>query len=324
MEKRNLCGIPVSPLCMGTAAFGYAVPEQTAFRLLDVFCERGGSFVDTANVYCRWEDGTNGSERCIGRYLRLRGKGRLTVATKGGHFAVSDPATSRIRLQELRRDAEESLRTLGLDTIGFYWLHRDDPAIPADEILGMCETLRREGKIAHYGASNWTAERMEQARKAAAENGFTGFFGLSDAFSCAAENPVQTGDPTMKAVDGALLSWLTAHRFPLLPYSSGARGYFQKRATLGKDIVNAKFPQYDNAENDRRFAVLSALSRETGCSLTGCAVAALFALPFPVFPVFSVSDEKQLHELTDAAEYPFGPGAFRALWSGKDGLRGEE
>lgn len=146
MEKRNLCGIPVSPLCMGTAAFGYAVPEQTAFRLLDVFCERGGSFVDTANVYCRWEDGTNGSERCIGRYLRLRGKGRLTVATKGGHFAVSDPATSRIRLQELRRDAEESLRTLGLDTIGFYWLHRDDPAIPADEILGMCETLRREGK----------------------------------------------------------------------------------------------------------------------------------------------------------------------------------
>ena len=82
----------------------------------------------------------------------------------------------------------------------------------------------------------------------------------------------------MKAVDGALLFWLTAHRFPLLPYSSGARGYFQKRATLGKDIVNAKFPQYDNAENDRRFAVLSALSRETGCSLTGCALAALFAL----------------------------------------------
>lgn len=258
MEKRNLCGIPVSPLCMGTAAFGYAVPEQTAFRLLDVFCERGGSFVDTANVYCRWEDGTNGSERCIGRYLRLRGKGRLTVATKGGHFAVSDPATSRIRLQELRRDAEESLRTLVSIPSAFTGCTATIPPYPPTKSSACAKRCAGREKSRTTALPTGPRSGWSKRAKRPPKTALRDFSGLSDAFSCAAENPVQTGDPTMKAVDGALLSWLTAHRFPLLPYSSGARGYFQKRATLGKDIVNAKFPQYDNAENDRRFAVLSA------------------------------------------------------------------
>ena len=50
-----------SVLCLGTASFGTAVESSTAFRLLDTFFERGGTFLDTAHVYGAWVPGGSGA-----------------------------------------------------------------------------------------------------------------------------------------------------------------------------------------------------------------------------------------------------------------------
>jgi aryl-alcohol dehydrogenase-like predicted oxidoreductase len=43
--------IPVSSLCLGAMYFGTRNDEETSFRLLDIYVEAGGFFIDTANIY---------------------------------------------------------------------------------------------------------------------------------------------------------------------------------------------------------------------------------------------------------------------------------
>ena len=49
--------------------------------------------------------------------------------------------TPRISHDELSRDIDESLDSLGLDALDFYWLHRDNPPpdMPIGEIIELME-----------------------------------------------------------------------------------------------------------------------------------------------------------------------------------------
>src|SRR3954449_12923112 len=82
MEYRTLgrTGTVVSAQCLGTMTFGNESDEETAHAQLDRFVERGGNFVDTADVYSRGV-----SEEIIGRWLKKRPEVRdqVVIATKG-------------------------------------------------------------------------------------------------------------------------------------------------------------------------------------------------------------------------------------------------
>ena len=53
MEKVKLgnSGLEVSALCLGTDSIGSKIDQDLSFKLLDVYREAGGSFIDTANFY---------------------------------------------------------------------------------------------------------------------------------------------------------------------------------------------------------------------------------------------------------------------------------
>src|SRR6202023_1378540 len=73
-------GLRVSPLALGTMTFGsdwgWGADATEARRIFDVYVDRGGNFIDTANQY------TNGTaERFVGEFANgLRD--RLVIATK--------------------------------------------------------------------------------------------------------------------------------------------------------------------------------------------------------------------------------------------------
>ena len=50
-------GLRVSPLCLGTMTFGtewgWGSDADVSRRVLDIYMERGGNFVDTANFYTK-------------------------------------------------------------------------------------------------------------------------------------------------------------------------------------------------------------------------------------------------------------------------------
>ena len=79
--------LPVSSLCLGTMYFGTQIDEATSFRLLDIYLEAGGFFIDTADIYARWVEGYRGyeSENLLGRWMKARkNRSKLIIATKVG------------------------------------------------------------------------------------------------------------------------------------------------------------------------------------------------------------------------------------------------
>jgi aryl-alcohol dehydrogenase-like predicted oxidoreductase len=295
--------LSVSSLCLGAGGFGDNIPEALAFSLLDRFVQGGGNFIDTANVYGRWlPSGLNESERMIGRWLRTQApsvSSRLVVATKGAHPDLATMNRSRLDRASISRDIDESRAALGLDRIGLYWLHRDDPSQDAGDIHDLMETFVAEGRIRWYGASNWRAHRIEAAQRRAERTGATGFVAVQNRWSLARVNPDALPSPTHVAMDGTLHSLHQRTGIAAVPYTSLAYGYFSKRAAAEATggVLSAELAEpFDDPLNDRRFAALKALSAERGVPIAQLALAFLMNQPFATAPIVSFPSVEKLED----------------------------
>lgn len=329
MKIRKLLNtdLELSNLCLGTANFGEKLTKEEAFEMLDLFVRQGGNFIDTANVYCRWVPGLeNCGEKMIGEWLKLRGAYKdVVVATKGGHYSFDDPnRTCRVNEEEIRKDLENSLQTLGLETIDFYYLHRDDPTRPVSEIMDILEKLRAEGKIRYYGLSNYRAERIRQAREYLSSRGLNGPWAISNQWSLATVNPGKNvnQDPTLEQFTEEEYQWHKETKTPVIPFSSTAFGFFEKLKKAGVQVKGGELisegnPEmipaairaaYWNEENLRTYERLMDIQKETGHSLQALSVAWFLEQPFQVIPVGSARNPGQLAGYLEAGDIDFSLG----------------
>ena len=86
-------GLRVSPLCLGTMTFGedwgWGSDIKTSTQILDAYTDRGGNFIDTANIYTKGH-----SEKIIGDHVGRHPfkRDRLVIATKFmGNLYPGDP-----------------------------------------------------------------------------------------------------------------------------------------------------------------------------------------------------------------------------------------
>ncbi|WP_057919025.1 aldo/keto reductase [Lysobacter antibioticus] len=156
-------GLRVSPLCLGTMTFGndwgWGSDAEEARSVFDAYLERGGNFIDTANLY------TGGiSETLIGEFARGR-RDALVIATK---FSLcmnpGNPNAGGNHRKNLRQSVEASLRRLGSDYIDLLYLHAWDATTPVEEVMRGFDDLVRAGKVLYAGVSDlpaWQAARMQ-------------------------------------------------------------------------------------------------------------------------------------------------------------------
>ena len=162
MEYRTLgsTGTIVSAQCLGAMTFGDESDEETAHAQLDLFVERGGNFVDTADVYSRGR-----SEEIVGGWLAARPgvRDRLVIATKG-RFPMGDgPNDAGLSRAHLGRALDASLRRLGVDAVDLYQAHAWDPLTPVEETLGFFDDAVRAGKVCYVGVSNFVGWQLQKA-----------------------------------------------------------------------------------------------------------------------------------------------------------------
>lgn len=295
-------GLIVSALCMGTVYLGSTVDEQESFRRMDAFADLGGNFLDTARVYADWlpRNEQQSSEKCIGRWLKSRGRKDILVATKGGHPPVLFPGRPTLSADELRRQAEDSCRHLGLDVLPLYYLHRDDPALPVEDIMDAVFALQDAGLVQHVGCSNWTAGRIRAAQAYAAAQHREGFCMVSNQWSLAQPVP-GAGDPTLVHTDDDLLALLQESGLPLLPFTSIANGYLSKLAE-GKPVSRELNGLWGLPENDGIARRAADLAKQRGMSVAQVSQCFFYAQKTPVIPVMSFSTEAQLQEAAAATE----------------------
>ena len=156
-------------------------------ELMDHYIEAGGNVIDTAESYARWlPGGEYQSEKVIGEWLReRRTRDQIVLSTKGAHPKLESMDVPRLSKAEIQADLDSSLQRLGVEHIDLYWLHRDSPGYPVEEILESLDTFRKAGKIKYAGFSNWTQSRAEEARLAAERLGVQGFVASQNMWSLA-------------------------------------------------------------------------------------------------------------------------------------------
>ncbi len=318
MKRLTLPGtdLAVSPLCLGGVAFGNTANERETFALLDRFAELDGNFLDTARVYSDWVPGERRrSERILGDWLHAHGgRDRLVIATKGAHPFLETAHAPRSSAAEIGDDLEGSLRTLRIEVIDLYWLHRDDPNRPVGHFVDVLNGFLRQGKIRAFGASNWTAARIRAANRHAAATGQQGFVANQPFWSLGCQQARPSKIPGLVKFDAEAWRFHRDTGLAVVPYTSQANGFFSKLALppaqRPADLAGSDFhtpPNLAAAE------VVARLARDLGVQPSAIVLAYLWSRPFPVVPIIGCRTPAQLEDSVTALPVRLTAGQLQAL-----------
>ena len=158
MNYRRLgnSGLKVSPLCLGAMMFGGPTDEPTSRRIIGRAREAGINFIDTADAY------NNGhSEEVLGRAV-APDRSWWVLATKLANPTSDSPNDRGLSRRHAFYAVEGSLRRLGTEVIDILYLHREDHTTPLGETVRALADLIRQGKIRHFGISNFRAWRVAE------------------------------------------------------------------------------------------------------------------------------------------------------------------
>jgi aryl-alcohol dehydrogenase-like predicted oxidoreductase len=303
----------VSVLSLGAMLFGTKVDEATSFAILDRYLEAGGTFIDTANNYAYWVNGTQGgeSEALLGRWRRDRGIGdEVVIATKlGGRPTAPASSLSRdvegLSAKVIRESSERSRERLGMDRLDLLYAHIEYPSVPLEETVGAFGELVAEGAVGLLGASNHWTWRVERARHLAAAAGLAGCEVLQYHHTYLRQ---RTDLPTLRSPDGDLgvtsgdlLAYLRDDpALTMVAYSPLLTGsYVREDRPLG--------PEFDHPGTPARRAALEAVTKETGATANQVVLAWLMGGEVPVLPLVGASSVAQLDESLAAVDLELTP-----------------
>ena len=175
MELRSIGSLKVSAVGIGCNNFGMRIDEEQTGAVVRAALDAGVNLFDTADVY-----GGTRSEEFLGRALAGR-RDEAVIATKFG--AQIDDDRKGASGAYVARAVEDSLRRLGTDRIDLYQLHVPDATTPIEETLGALDELVRAGKVREIGASNFTAEMIDEAEGVSREHGWARFVSVQNEYS---------------------------------------------------------------------------------------------------------------------------------------------
>ncbi|MBE7012402.1 MAG: aldo/keto reductase [Ruminococcaceae bacterium] len=301
-----------SKILLGTAYFGDSISKEDAFAIMDKYFEMGGCHIDTARMYAEGR-----AETVIGEWLKDRKPEEIFISTKGGFPNADKPNVSRLSDADIRYDIENSLLALQLDCVDFYWLHRDDEKLPVCQIIDTLNNLVKEGKIKKFGASNWSAWRIEEANRYARENELYGFSASQIRFSPAIIAPSGNADRTLVDMDKESFSYYAKNNMPVAAYASQAKGFFSKMAKSGESGLSQKSKErYMCAENLDTFEIIKELATKYDCSVASIVCGSLCSISSPdVFPIIGGSCVGQIEDSMRGADIALNANEIKKVFS---------
>ncbi len=170
MEKKKLgnSDLELSPIGFGAWAIGGGdwafswgpQDDNDSIAAIHKALDLGINWIDTAAVY-----GLGHSEEIVARALKTTSH-KPYVFTKCG-LVWNEKREVLNDLKQVRREVEDSLRRLEVETIDLYQMHWPKPDEEIEEAWGVMADLKKEGKVRWIGVSNFSASQMERAMKIA-------------------------------------------------------------------------------------------------------------------------------------------------------------
>jgi len=292
MQRRPIgtSGLMVAPLALGGNVFDWTANEATSFAILDAFVDAGGNMIDTADVYSAWVPGHKGgeSEALIGRWLKRdpSKRDKVVIATKVGMMGLA-PET-------IAPACDSSLKRLGVDAIDLYYQHKDDPAVPLPDSIGVFNDLARAGKIRAIGLSNFSAQRVDEAMETSRTCGYTPPSALQPWYNLLER----------RKFEGELRDSALRHGLGVFSYYSLANGFltgkYRSRDDLDKSPRGLRNIEYLEGKGPALLEALEEVAAETGAALATIALAWTKVQPTITAPIASATSKRQLDELVAA------------------------
>ena len=291
--RRQIPGteLRVHPLALGCNAFGWTATGDASHAILDAHRGLGGNFLDTADSFAAGR-----SEVIIGSWLRSRGaRAETVVATKIGRNLDNPGLTQR----SIVAAVEASLVRLGTDYLDLLYFHFDDNTVAIEESLVAVDALVRAGKVRYLGASNFSAERLMEARVLSA-------LGLPK--FVAAETPYNLVHRAELEIDVAVVA--RAQHLALMPGFALAHGFlagaFRTKADAAGTARGQLAAVYLNRRSLRVLAVVDRIAAAQAVEPASIALAWLLARPDVVAPVAGAGRADQVQSLVGAAGIRLG------------------
>mgnify|MGYP002735219967 FL=1 len=308
MHKRTLgrSGLDTAPLVLGGNVFGWTADEDTSFKLLDRFVERGFNAIDTADVYSAWAPGLAGgeSEAVMGRWLARRGRrDDVVIMTKVGSLE----ARKGLSADNIAAAVEDSLRRLQTDYLDVYFAHIDDDSVPLEETLGAFSKLVEAGKVRAIGASNYSADRLREALQVSADKGLKRY---------------EIMQPGYNLYDRAgfeleLAALAQGEELGVVSYFSLASGFLTGKYASRDDLKGAARAGFLEGFFDERgmqlLETLRKVSADVGATPAQVSLAWLMTRPGVTAPIASATSMEQLDDILAAAEVRLPQEALDAL-----------
>jgi predicted oxidoreductase len=142
----------------------HTVSSQTVDHLIRTSLDQGITTFDHADIY-----GDHSNEEIFGNIIRgnsaLRDK--MELITKCG---IKFPSAKRPKTwvkhydtskEHITWSTENSLKMLGTDRLDLLLIHRPDPLLDPEVVAEAFTQLRSQGKVRHFGVSNFTSSQFE-------------------------------------------------------------------------------------------------------------------------------------------------------------------
>ena len=310
VQLGELCGLRVSPLCLGTMNFGepgrghqgdWTLGIDEARPIFKAALDHGLFYFDCADVY-----GIGASEKVVGALLKeLAARDEYVLATKVAMPMGRGANQGGLSRKHVFEGVDASLKRLGHDYIDHLVIHRHPHGIPAQANVPIEETMEalhdvvKAGKALYLGASSMFAWQFAQLQTTAQANGWTRFVSMQNHYNLVYREEEREMNPYCASTGVALTPWSPLARGIL---AGSYRGGFDGGATnrsKGRDRIRTEGLYRGDATFDIAERVVETAERH-GKTPAQIALAWLVRKPEVQAPVVGVSRVEQLDQLVDA------------------------
>ena len=202
-------GESVPSMGLGTWHMGERIGNpKTEVDALIRGLDLGATLIDTAEMYAR-----GGAERVVGNAIKGRRDNVFIVSKIVPHNASFDGTI---------RACENSLQRMEIESIDLYLLHWPGNH-PLESTVSAFEQLKTDGKIKHWGVSNFDTSDMQE------------LYGIPDGKNCQINQVLY--NLSRRGIEWDLLPWCRSMGLPIMAYSPIEQGRLLENKKL-KALAN--------------------------------------------------------------------------------------
>jgi aryl-alcohol dehydrogenase-like predicted oxidoreductase len=318
MQLRTLgqSDLQITPIGIGAWAigggeweFGWgSQDDRESIAAIRAALDRGINWIDTAAVY-----GLGRSEMVVGQAIKGLAR-RPHVFTKCSLvWDKSRKVSHNLQAASIRREADASLKRLGIDAIDLYQVHwpawqgNPESASPGsiEEAIGELAKLRAEGKIRNIGVSNFDSSQMQRALNIAPITSLQPPYSLLDT-----------------EVEAKVLPFASHHRIGVIVYSPMASGLLtgamtrERIAAFPEDDWRKHSPNFQEpllSRNLRLVETLRNIGRRYDATPGEVAIAWTLRNPAVTGAIVGIRSPRQVEGIAGAGDLQLNAGDMREI-----------